>query len=57
MVRSVLKKIYRVIVIRYFKILYGKIEFKNNYKGQIQRIHLKKDSFKKNTKKNIVYRL
>ena len=36
-IKSVLKKIYRVIVIGYFKILYGKIEFKNNYRGQIQK--------------------
>ena len=49
-IKSVLKKIYRVIVIGYFKILYGKIEFKNNYRSNSKK-YLKKDSLKKCKKK------
>lgn len=49
--KLILKKIYRIIVIKFFKILYGKIEFKNNFRGNIQRIYLKNNNFKKGKKK------
>lgn len=50
-IKSILKKAYRIIVIRYFRILYGKIEFKNNYKGNIQKIYLKKNNLQITSKK------
>ena len=49
--KLILKKIYRIIVIKFFEILYGKIEFKNNFRGNIQRIYLKNNNFKKGKKK------
>ncbi len=50
-IRFILKKIYRIIVENYFKILYGKIEFKKNFRGDIQRIYLKNANFRKNVKR------
>ena len=49
--KLILKKIYRIIVIKFFEILYGKIKFKNNFRGNIQRIYLKNNNFKKGKKK------
>lgn len=49
-IKTILKKIYRIIVIKFFKILYGKVEFKNNYKGNIQKIYLKNNYLKKGKK-------
>ena len=54
-IKLILKKIYRIIVIKFFEILYGKIKFKNNFRGNIQRIYLKNNNFKKGKKKDIVY--
>ena len=50
-IKLILKKAYRIIVIRYFRILYGKIEFKNNYKGNVQKIYLKKNNLQITSKK------
>ena len=50
-IKLILKKIYRIIVIKFFEILYGKIEFKNNFRGNIQKIYLKNNNFKKVKKK------
>ena len=49
-IKLILKKIYRIIVIKFFKILYGKVEFKNNYRGNIKKIYLKNNYFKKDKK-------
>ena len=49
--KLILKKIYEIIVIKFFEILYGKIEFKNNFRGNIQRIYLNNNNFKKGKKK------
>jgi len=50
-IKLILKKIYRIIVFSYFKILYGKIEFKNDFRGNIKKIYSKNENFKKDTKK------
>ena len=50
-IKLILKKIYRIIVIKFFKILYGKIEFKRDYKGNIQKIYLKNNNLKNHKKK------
>ena len=49
-IRIFLKKIYQIIVIRFFRILYGKIKFKRNYMGNVQKIYLKNNTLKKNKK-------
>ena len=54
-IKLILKKIYRIIVIKFFKILYGKIEFKRDYKGNIQKIYLKNNNLKNHKKKHIPY--
>jgi len=46
-IKFMLKKIYRIIVINYFKILYGKVEYKKNFRGDVQRIYIKNSNIKK----------
>jgi len=49
-IKTILKKIYRIVIIRFFKILYGNVEFNNNNRGNIQKIYLKNNYFKKDKK-------
>ena len=54
--KLILKKIYRIIVIKFFEILYGKIEFKKVTLGAIfKKFTLRTIILKKVKKKNIVY--
>ena len=50
-IKSMLKKVYRIIVISFFKVLYGKVEYKKNYGGNIQKIYVKNSKINKNAKK------